>query len=264
MSFPFPSRARWKTWRTTAKHKLTSTAHNSSSLPDVLWTSLVALQESADAFPPLKSAVGTVIALCKIAERARNCKSDAYAIALRTKDIMDVIADAVPDIFTISPPMRLSIEHFSILFQLTSCTMLRGEIASTGGLSRLLHLHRNELTLQRIKSQLEDTYRDFLGASVLRLEVQQTQLMMHQKTVAVSLLKHQLFMTNLYCVPSPAWTRQDIFSISFFGRPLMLPYKLHIYPHYDDTYPRGPASQGTYTAFPLFNQLCMERPWEPP
>jgi hypothetical protein len=37
-------------------------------LPDVSWTSLLALKESADAFPPLKAAVGGVIAICDIAE----------------------------------------------------------------------------------------------------------------------------------------------------------------------------------------------------
>ena len=39
-----------------------------NALPDVLWTSLFALKESAEAFPPLKAAVGGAIAICDIAE----------------------------------------------------------------------------------------------------------------------------------------------------------------------------------------------------
>ncbi|KAJ7811741.1 hypothetical protein B0H14DRAFT_3479477 [Mycena olivaceomarginata] len=58
---------------------------------------MVALKESADAFPPLKSAVAGAIALCDIAQRAKHSKSDARAVTFRTKEIMDLVADAVPD-----------------------------------------------------------------------------------------------------------------------------------------------------------------------
>lgn len=37
-------------------------------LPDVLWTSILALNDSADAFPPLKSVVGGVVAIWQVAE----------------------------------------------------------------------------------------------------------------------------------------------------------------------------------------------------
>jgi hypothetical protein len=35
-------------------------------------------------------------------------------------------------------------------------------ITLTGGFSRLMHLNRNEQTLQGIKARLDDAYRDFL------------------------------------------------------------------------------------------------------
>lgn len=50
-------------WR--KKPKPTSTGR---TFPDVMWTSMCALKESADVFPPLKSAVAGVIALWEIAE----------------------------------------------------------------------------------------------------------------------------------------------------------------------------------------------------
>jgi hypothetical protein len=45
-----------------------ASSRNGSTFSDVLWTSLCALKDSADAFPPLKSAVGGVVALWEIAE----------------------------------------------------------------------------------------------------------------------------------------------------------------------------------------------------
>jgi hypothetical protein len=67
MVFPFPSRAKRKPPFLGGKPKLLP-PRASHTLPDVLWTSMLALRDSADAFPPLKSAVGGVIALCDIAE----------------------------------------------------------------------------------------------------------------------------------------------------------------------------------------------------
>jgi hypothetical protein len=60
MRFRFPSRAKRKPTKS-------SDSRWDSALSDVLWTSTRALQESGDAFPPLKSAVGGVVALCEIA-----------------------------------------------------------------------------------------------------------------------------------------------------------------------------------------------------
>ncbi|KAF7312601.1 hypothetical protein MIND_00274200 [Mycena indigotica] len=42
-----------------------------STTADLLKTSLMALKESSDAFPPLKSAVGAVLVVCDLAERTK-------------------------------------------------------------------------------------------------------------------------------------------------------------------------------------------------
>ncbi|KAF7369289.1 hypothetical protein MVEN_00256700 [Mycena venus] len=183
MRFLFPSRARLKALRPTVKSLLSS--RTSSILPDILWTSILALKESADTFPPLKSAVGGVIALYDIAERAKHSRSDALAIALRTKEIMDVVADAVPDASKISPSMLFSIERFTVLLE-----EIRGSmeaITLTSKVSRVIHLNRNERILQSIKVRLDDAYRDFLAASALRLEVGQEQLVMQQTQIYLDL-----------------------------------------------------------------------------
>ncbi|KAJ7611106.1 hypothetical protein DFH06DRAFT_1345792 [Mycena polygramma] len=141
-------------------------------------TSLVALKESADAFPPLKSAVGGVLAVWNIAERSKHCKSEARAIALRTQEILEVIADAVPDASLIPPPMLLSIERFTALLD-DICGSIE-PIALGRCLPNIVYLNRNERVLQDIKSRLDDSYRDFMAASALRVEAQQMELALQQ------------------------------------------------------------------------------------
>ncbi|KAJ7087490.1 hypothetical protein C8R44DRAFT_893195 [Mycena epipterygia] len=136
-----------------------------SALFDVLWTSLLALE---DVFPLFKSTVG-VIALLEIAERARHSKRD-------------VIADVVPNALAIPPPM---LERTCTGARLLDEIRCRTEtIALTGGASRVMHLNHNE-RVQEIKAQLDDAYRDFLAASALHFEVQQAHLTVQQTQFAV-------------------------------------------------------------------------------
>ncbi|KAJ7087496.1 hypothetical protein C8R44DRAFT_991350 [Mycena epipterygia] len=226
MRLPFPSQAKRK-----RKPWLTSPTANSltaCALPDVLWTAILTLKASADACPPLNSTVGGVIALLEIAERVKHSKSDARAIALRTKEILDVIADAVPDAFTIPPPMLESIKRFTLCFKLFSplraaetddCPRLLDEIrrrmetiALTGGLSRVMHLNRNERMLQDIKAQLDDAYRDLLAASALRIEMQQAHLMVQQAHLRVQ--QTQLTLQQTQLATQQAQTHTDIGKVS--------------------------------------------------
>ncbi|KAJ7896392.1 hypothetical protein B0H14DRAFT_2679269 [Mycena olivaceomarginata] len=248
----------------------------SNPLPDVSWTSLLALKESADAFPPLKAAVGGVIAICDIAERTRNSRLDARAIALRVIEIMEVIADAVPDGSDISPPMLDSILKFSSL--LREIAYFLDDISRTSNMSRFVNLNRNERLLKDIKRKLDGAYRDFLAASTLRLEVQQTKLarqqtklarqqmqfaiqqeqfVIQQKQFAVQQAQSHVELQNV----SFATARLLLYSrlITFFGRPLRLPYKSHTYPLRPDTQPMlaGQRARGHIRPTLLF-RLCME------
>ncbi|KAJ7664978.1 hypothetical protein B0H17DRAFT_292912 [Mycena rosella] len=177
LPFKFPSRAKKKfpSGTTTRLNAL----QPGNLLPDMLWTSIYALKESADAFPPLKSVVSGVIAVYEIAERAKHSKADAHRIAVRITEILDLIAEAAPDPLAIEQPMLQSIERFTLLLDEIRCPM--EAIAFTGALARLGHLNRNELMLQEIKARLDDAKYDFLAASVLRQEVQQAQLIVAVK-----------------------------------------------------------------------------------
>ncbi|KAK7050281.1 hypothetical protein R3P38DRAFT_2862676 [Favolaschia claudopus] len=215
-------------WRrpqfSTAKIKLKSpllSRRPSASLLDPTLLSLHVLAESADAFPPLKSVVGGVRAICDIAQRARNFKSDAMEVALRCKDILDAIADAVPDGSVTSVSMLQSIERFTLLLHNIHSEM--EEIARTNITSRLLRVARYERTMKQIHARLDNAYRDFAAAAALRIEAQQaqltTQIIVHQDTLVQGALipsvQRILFYTRL----------------CFFGLPLNDPQST------DDTFP---------------------------
>ncbi|KAJ7166619.1 hypothetical protein C8R46DRAFT_1094918 [Mycena filopes] len=179
-----------------------------SALPDVLSTSLLALKESADAFPPLKSAVGGVLAVWDIAKRAKRCKSDAADIAKRTEDILCLIADAVPDPSAIPSPMLKSIEGFTFILN-DICTTME-KILLARSISRVVHLNSTERTLREIKSKLDDAYRDFLAASALRMEVQQAEIAVEHKALAVQTHTAVDQVTNIL--------KRDISSVLFYSR----------------------------------------------
>ncbi|KAJ7804780.1 hypothetical protein B0H14DRAFT_2882902 [Mycena olivaceomarginata] len=227
-----------------------------SALPDILSTSLFALKESADAFPPLKSAVGGVLAVWDVAQRAKHSKSDACEIALRTEKILNVIADAVPDGSAISSPLLDSIERFTVLLDLIRCSM--EAIAFSGGVDRLVHLRRNERALRAIKTQLDDAYHDLLAASVLRGEVQQTQLADQQADFGLQIREVQLGLKTVAALSKRLLRYAQI--TCFFGRPLMLPYKFIRYPIRPDTHhARGTASQGTNPVFFFLSSTVLKR-----
>ncbi|KAJ7138947.1 hypothetical protein C8R46DRAFT_1136582 [Mycena filopes] len=205
-------RARLKTSLKIGRLKRSSTPTQTHNLSDVLWTSLRALQESSDAFPPLKSAVGGVMALWDVAQRAKHSKADARGLALRAQEILEVIADAVPDPSTITPAMLLSIERFTIL--LDDSTHAVESIAFASSVSRVMHLNRNEQTLQHIQRRLDDAHADFLLASTVRLEIQQAALALKQEETRVDVKKISLIAETL--APDILFLRRIALVSTFF------------------------------------------------
>ncbi|KAJ7138945.1 hypothetical protein C8R46DRAFT_605174 [Mycena filopes] len=148
------TRARLKPSLKIGRLKLSSTL-TTNDLSDVLYTSLDALRESSDAFPPLKSAVGGVMALWEMAKRAKHSKADARGLALGAQEILDVLVDAVPDDpSTITPAMLFSIQRF--IDVLDDSTRAVESIALAGSFSRAMRHKRNEETLQDIKRRLNE------------------------------------------------------------------------------------------------------------
>ncbi|KAJ7277563.1 hypothetical protein C8J57DRAFT_1504395 [Mycena rebaudengoi] len=104
---------RWPRIRGRPRAKL-KPPNRTSALPDVLWTSLHALKESADAFPPLKSVVGGVVVIWNIAERAKHSKTDARATLRSGRRRSSISSSRTAQIYL--PPMLQSIERFTERF----------------------------------------------------------------------------------------------------------------------------------------------------
>ncbi|KAJ7724764.1 hypothetical protein B0H16DRAFT_1472172 [Mycena metata] len=160
---------------------------SSSRVADILSTSLIALKESADAFPVLKGAVGGVLALWDIArrgvvrlkdfQRSKHSKGQARDIAHRAETILGVIADAVPDGSVIPPPMIGRIERFTEV-------------------SRIAHLNRNESTLLNIRSQLGNALYFAFAASALSVEAEQARIASQQAEFALQHARQQKRLTR--------------------------------------------------------------------
>ncbi|KAF7986795.1 hypothetical protein HWV62_20416 [Athelia sp. TMB] len=74
---------------------------------------LSALKESADAFPPLKSAVASVLCMVDLADAAKANKKESCRLALRAEDILYAIADAVQDPHYLEPDLQRRILRFT-------------------------------------------------------------------------------------------------------------------------------------------------------
>ncbi|KAJ7831284.1 hypothetical protein B0H13DRAFT_1915505 [Mycena leptocephala] len=89
----------------------------SAACKDIALTSQSALRDSADAFPPLKSVASGVLALWDTAEvlpiqRVKTSKEKAQMLSRRALEILEGLADAVPDPSNIPPPVLASIQRF--------------------------------------------------------------------------------------------------------------------------------------------------------
>ncbi|KAJ7194639.1 hypothetical protein C8J57DRAFT_1488997 [Mycena rebaudengoi] len=86
-------------------------------------------------------------------------------------------------------------------------------ISLSGKASRLVHLGDNERIIQDIKARLDDQYRDFLAASVLRVELQQTTIAVRQaqqQTQIQSDIKQVSAVTDILA--------QDLAGLLFYSR----------------------------------------------
>ncbi|KAJ7861177.1 hypothetical protein B0H13DRAFT_1900600 [Mycena leptocephala] len=138
---------------------------------DAILTSLNVLRESADALPPLKSAVGGVVAVWDLAERLAASDEDAQKLAWRAITILDTIYNAVgeADPQAISPRILKSILDFERLLNDLRNAMDR--IAKRGCIRRLLHLHRIESQLASFNSRLDLVAEAFAIGALTHVEL---------------------------------------------------------------------------------------------
>ncbi|KAJ7155035.1 hypothetical protein C8R46DRAFT_1116870 [Mycena filopes] len=157
--------------------RLKSGAKRSANYQDLLWTSLTALKTSADAFPPLKGVVGAVVAVLEISQRVTHSKQEAHQLARRAVKLLETLADAIPDPNAIPDPMLASIARFESVLKEIEMEML--QLVNRGPWGRLKHLNRNEGSLRKFHTRLDEAYHEFLISAVVRVEASTNQVQLH-------------------------------------------------------------------------------------
>ncbi|KAG5717689.1 hypothetical protein E4T56_gene9296 [Termitomyces sp. T112] len=131
---------------------------HSSTSSDTIRTCLTALYQSADAFPPLKSVSGSVLAIWDTVNRIKNCRKSARALAMRCVEILNVIADSVHDPSALSSEMQTSIAKFNDL--LTDIRMTLEQMRKQKWITRFVKLDRNEDILSTLDHRVGELYSD--------------------------------------------------------------------------------------------------------
>ncbi|KAJ6577719.1 hypothetical protein B0H19DRAFT_567922 [Mycena capillaripes] len=137
---------------------------------DITLTSLTALRESADGFPPLKSAVCGVLALWNIAERVKTSKERAQALSRRAYEVLEVLTDAVPDPANIHPSLLVSVQRFDDVLREARDAMV--PLTKRRFMSSVLSLNRDEATLEVFNRRLDESFQTFTIAGLTRVETQ--------------------------------------------------------------------------------------------
>ncbi|KAJ6577715.1 hypothetical protein B0H19DRAFT_1121163 [Mycena capillaripes] len=137
---------------------------------DIALTSLTALRESADAFPPLKSAVGGVLVLWNTAERVKTSKERAQALSRRAYEVLEALTDAVPDPSNIHPFTLVSIQRFDDVLREAHDAMT--PLTKRRFMSSFSSLNRDEVTLEVFNRRLDESFQTFTIAGLTRVDTQ--------------------------------------------------------------------------------------------
>ncbi|KAJ7789432.1 hypothetical protein B0H14DRAFT_2944596 [Mycena olivaceomarginata] len=131
---------------------------------DVVRTSLEVVLSSADHCPPLKSAVGGVIALCNIAERAAACDENAEILIWRAVAILDTMYQSIDANAPIPSHLLNGMVQFEQLIlevRLAMKAMLKRK-----RVLRVLHLRRSESQLAKFTARLDSVAEVFTIGSM--------------------------------------------------------------------------------------------------
>ncbi|KAF7367823.1 hypothetical protein MSAN_00846700 [Mycena sanguinolenta] len=121
---------------------------------DAIRTALEIVNDSADVCPPLKSAVGGVVALCNLAERLSACDENAEMLVWRSVTILDTIYSSIdPDTHTIPAHFLHGILQFEKVINEIRTAM--EAITKKNRALRVLHLRRDESQLTKFTSRLD-------------------------------------------------------------------------------------------------------------
>ncbi|KAJ7362809.1 hypothetical protein DFH08DRAFT_326926 [Mycena albidolilacea] len=131
---------------------------------DAVRTSLEVVLSSADICPPLKSAVGGVIALCNIAERAAACDENAEILIWRAVAILDTMYQSIDTNAPIPSHLlngMVQFEQLILEIRLAMKVMLKRKRVLS-----VLHLRRSESQLAKFTARLDSVAEVFTIGSM--------------------------------------------------------------------------------------------------
>jgi len=129
------------------------------------------------------------LALWNTVERVKTSKKKAKALSRRAYEVLEALADAVPDPSNISPSMLMSIQRFDDVL-IEACDA----VAPLTKRRRLLSLNRDEETLELLNRRLDESFQTFTIAGLTRVE---TRLLAIQADVTVGHQKLNKSLTTL-------------------------------------------------------------------
>ncbi|KAI0027722.1 hypothetical protein K488DRAFT_90519 [Vararia minispora EC-137] len=94
--------------------KIRPSASRRTIAKDTVLLGLEALKESADAFPPLKAAVGGLVFFVQLYSQMSSNRAEISQVYERIEDIEDSLTRAVPDITSLSPTQASAVEVFDV------------------------------------------------------------------------------------------------------------------------------------------------------
>jgi len=140
-----------------------------STLQNATLITLTALKESSDAFPPLKSTVGGVVHIWELCRKVKSNQAECLALWSRVMEILNMIADAVPDGTRIPPDLLVRIENFTCV--LDDIQTFMESLRHRKYLNRLLRHKEDEGRLNDLNRQLDDAFRSFSLISSMKIEM---------------------------------------------------------------------------------------------
>ncbi|KAJ7575941.1 hypothetical protein C8J56DRAFT_900547 [Mycena floridula] len=149
---------RWERFKQRLKDICSTTA-------DILRTSLVALKDSSDACPPLKSACSGLLVIWDTVEQVKSSKDDGPALANQCTAVLKHLADAgQADPANISAALKLHIEEFERLLADILCFTKQMAKRRTGTFrffKSFKRLNRDEAELRQFQRRLDKAAQGF-------------------------------------------------------------------------------------------------------
>jgi len=149
------------------------------ALSATLSLALTALKESADAFPPLKGAVGAVVHIRDLRLKVRSNQEEFDKLISRVEMILEEVADAVPDPAQIPPDLLGRIEAFTTVVAHIGCLM--ESKSRRKAVLRLLSHREDEAIISDIHRQLDNLESQFNNISLIKLEIAMATLAENQE-----------------------------------------------------------------------------------